>query len=206
MKPRNQQDAVQTTSERRICGVKTRQGGRCQNRPVTGRERCRMHGGKQKRGPEHHSYLTGSRSRFVVPPKLAATMQRIAAAGDILSGTDRILLLSARQADLVEGLASAKTEAEVAKIWDQALAIDAQLDRVITSEVRRLTVMHEMLPVSTVMSHMLALIDSVKRVVMSTPKLDRQEQSDLIVRVAGVFKASLGDRMPSDLLTSGNGR
>jgi len=29
----------------RICSAKTRSGSPCKNRPVTGRRRCRMHGG-----------------------------------------------------------------------------------------------------------------------------------------------------------------
>ncbi len=28
-----------------VCGAKTRAGGRCQQRPITGKKRCRMHGG-----------------------------------------------------------------------------------------------------------------------------------------------------------------
>jgi hypothetical protein len=32
------------------CGAKTRQGGRCRNRPMINRQRCRMHGGASPRG------------------------------------------------------------------------------------------------------------------------------------------------------------
>jgi len=32
------------------CGARTRQGTRCKNRPVTGRKRCRMHGGARGSG------------------------------------------------------------------------------------------------------------------------------------------------------------
>jgi hypothetical protein len=142
----------------------------------------------------------------VVPPKLAATMQRIAASGDILDGSDRILLLSARQAELVETLGNAKTETEAAKVWDQALALELAIDRAVSTETRRLVSMHEMIPSQLVLGHMLQLIDSVKRAVISTPVLSREQQNDLIIRVANIFRSSLGDRMPADLLTSGNGR
>lgn len=53
------------------CGAKTRAGTPCPNSPVTGRERCRMHGGSQKRGIEHHSTRHGRYSK-AMPVKLAA--------------------------------------------------------------------------------------------------------------------------------------
>ena len=33
-----------------ICGAKTRQGTPCRNPPVTGKRRCRMHGGAKRSG------------------------------------------------------------------------------------------------------------------------------------------------------------
>lgn len=41
------------------CNAKTRSGGLCRNRPVTGRARCRMHGGKSLAGKAHGKYTTG---------------------------------------------------------------------------------------------------------------------------------------------------
>lgn len=45
-----------------ICGAKTRSGKPCQSKPVTGRKRCRMHGGTQPRGPESVHFIHGLRS------------------------------------------------------------------------------------------------------------------------------------------------
>jgi hypothetical protein len=42
-----------------ICGAKTRSGRPCQKFPVTGRARCRLHGGASKRGEEHWNYKHG---------------------------------------------------------------------------------------------------------------------------------------------------
>jgi len=48
-----------------ICGATKKDGTPCQNAPVTGRERCRMHGGKQPRGHEHHNFKHGLFSKYV---------------------------------------------------------------------------------------------------------------------------------------------
>jgi len=40
------------TKEKQICGAKTRQGHPCKTHPVTGRKRCRMHGGTNNGAPK----------------------------------------------------------------------------------------------------------------------------------------------------------
>jgi hypothetical protein len=51
------------------CGAKTRNGTPCANPPVTGRNRCRMHGGTQPRGIDHPRHKDSIRSRL--PERLA---------------------------------------------------------------------------------------------------------------------------------------
>lgn len=46
------------------CNAKTKSGEPCQNFPVNGRDRCRLHGGKQKRGTEHHHFRHGLYSKY----------------------------------------------------------------------------------------------------------------------------------------------
>lgn len=46
------------------CGAKTRNGGACQNPPVSGSNRCRMHGGKSLRGMESPTYKHGLYSKY----------------------------------------------------------------------------------------------------------------------------------------------
>ena len=41
------------------CGAKTRSGGHCMNHPVTGKKRCRMHGGTSISGKGHWNYKHG---------------------------------------------------------------------------------------------------------------------------------------------------
>ena len=51
---------MESDNNKTICGAKNRQGKPCQNSPVTGRTRCRMHGGATPRGgkgnPKHGLY------------------------------------------------------------------------------------------------------------------------------------------------------
>ncbi len=41
------------------CNAKTRSGQPCRNFPVTGRKRCRMHGGKSRKGTDHPNFRHG---------------------------------------------------------------------------------------------------------------------------------------------------
>ena len=47
-----------------LCGAKTRAGGRCRNRPVSTRTRCRMHGGLTLRWFAHPNYKHGRFSKY----------------------------------------------------------------------------------------------------------------------------------------------
>ncbi|MEX2632621.1 MAG: HGGxSTG domain-containing protein [Balneolales bacterium] len=51
--------------EKKQCGARTKSGNPCGNYSIQGRERCRMHGGKQKRGTAHHLFKHGLYSKFV---------------------------------------------------------------------------------------------------------------------------------------------
>lgn len=42
-----------------VCGAKTRSGAACKNRPVTGKQRCRMHGGTSLSGEQHWNFKHG---------------------------------------------------------------------------------------------------------------------------------------------------
>ena len=46
------------------CNAKTKSGKPCRNFPVEGRNRCRLHGGNQKRGTEHHNFRHGLYSKY----------------------------------------------------------------------------------------------------------------------------------------------
>lgn len=49
---------------KQICGAKTRSGNPCQNSPVNGSNRCRMHGGKSLKGTDSPRYSHGMYSKY----------------------------------------------------------------------------------------------------------------------------------------------
>lgn len=49
----------------KTCNATTRNGTPCRKPPVKGRDRCRLHGGNQPRGTEHHNFRHGLYSKHV---------------------------------------------------------------------------------------------------------------------------------------------
>lgn len=47
------------------CAATTRSGGYCENYPLEGAERCRMHGGQSPSGPENGNYKHGAFSKHL---------------------------------------------------------------------------------------------------------------------------------------------
>src|SRR6185295_472187 len=47
-----------------VCGAQTRSGERCQNYPVSGSKRCRMHGGASLKGAAHPRWKHGKYSKY----------------------------------------------------------------------------------------------------------------------------------------------
>ena len=43
-----------------ICGAKTRSGGECQKPPLSGKRRCRLHGGLSLSGADHPAFIHGN--------------------------------------------------------------------------------------------------------------------------------------------------
>jgi hypothetical protein len=87
---------------KKICGAKTRSGGKCQNNPVTGRNRCRMHGGKSApAGITHHNYKTGRYSK-AIPARLRARYEESLADPELLSLRSEVSLTDTRLTELME--------------------------------------------------------------------------------------------------------
>lgn len=47
------------------CNARTRDGNYCENYPVDGNDRCRMHGGSSLAGPDHPNYSHGAYSKHL---------------------------------------------------------------------------------------------------------------------------------------------
>lgn len=50
---------IGSENTRKVCGAKTRADTACRNNPVTGKKRCRMHGGCSPSGKDHWNYKHG---------------------------------------------------------------------------------------------------------------------------------------------------
>lgn len=82
------------------CGAKTRDGDPCKLPPVTGRTRCRMHGGRVPQGIGLTATLTGRYSKHL-PTRLAARYHEAEADPDLLNLRGEISLTDTRLADVL---------------------------------------------------------------------------------------------------------
>ncbi len=76
------------------CGAKTRSGTPCKRSGMKN-GRCRMHGGTQVRGPEHHSYTHGRYSK-ALPSNLAESFQTFMADENRTEAAAEIAIVSTR--------------------------------------------------------------------------------------------------------------
>lgn len=89
--------------ERRTCGAKTRSGHPCKLPPVPGRDRCRFHGGAQRRGINHHNTKHGRYSKDI-PTRLQARYLDAISDPDLLALNSEIGLVDTRIAELLTGI------------------------------------------------------------------------------------------------------
>lgn len=112
-----------------ICGAKTRPDGHpCLNPPTPGRERCRLHGGGQKRGIEHHNWKGGAirsdrkehplrrdRLSTLLPKRLGDRFQAAAADPALLELDSDIALVDTRLEEILSQLETG----EAGAAWDR---------------------------------------------------------------------------------------
>lgn len=87
------------------CGAKTRSGTPCKLAPITGRNRCALHGGKTLMGPAHPNYQTGRYSKLL-PARLASRYAESQSDAKLLELRDEIALLDARLGELLGRLSN----------------------------------------------------------------------------------------------------
>jgi hypothetical protein len=158
-----------------------------------------MHGGRQKRGAEHHAYQHGRRSRFAPPGELGQIFERVLEHGDLLDGSDRVALLMAREVELVFSLAGVDSPEKVGEVWERILSIDAQLDRATRTEVDRQSKMRELIPAATVFVHMRALVDANMRAIREASGMSREQQEAVKLRIMQLYRTYLGERLAGPL-------
>jgi hypothetical protein len=91
--PCTQEDPMQ-------CGAHNKRGGICRNAPVTGRTRCRLHGGKSLVGTACPHYRSGRYSAYV-PERLRARYEQAQDDPELLSLRSEVALVDSRLADLL---------------------------------------------------------------------------------------------------------
>lgn len=88
------------SEERKRCGAKTRSGKPCRQFVVRGRERCRMHGGRQKRGLAHHATTHGRFSKHL-PTRMLANYEAALTDPELVALREELAVITAREADLL---------------------------------------------------------------------------------------------------------
>lgn len=94
-------NAMQEQLPKVICGAKTRSGEPCQTSPVSGRHRCRMHGGTIRRGIASPHFVHGRYSK-VLPTRLAERYAECFDDPELLSLRSEIALVDARLLELLD--------------------------------------------------------------------------------------------------------
>ncbi len=94
-------NAMQEQLPKAICGAKTRSGEPCQTSPVSGRNRCRMHGGTIRRGIASPHFVHGRYSK-VLPARLSERYAECFDDPELLSLRSEIALVDARLMELLD--------------------------------------------------------------------------------------------------------
>lgn len=101
------------------CGAKTRKAGLCPNPPVTGRTRCRMHGGATPRGIASPQFVHGRRSRDL-PTRLLSRYQDALEDEQLLELASDVALIDTRLGEVLSQIDSGETGrlwAALRKAW-----------------------------------------------------------------------------------------
>jgi len=70
-----------------VCGAKTKSGGTCKSKPVTGRNRCRMHGGTNNGAPIKHGLYS---KRLQQQPQLRERIEEIKSDTRLMDGREHL--------------------------------------------------------------------------------------------------------------------
>jgi len=100
------------------CNNQRPDGTFCMRRPIKGRDRCQKHGGKAKRGPEHHAWKGGTSKSYLarhIPHRLAERFEAALDDPDLLSLRSNLALSATRLGELLEKLPTR----ESAKAWEE---------------------------------------------------------------------------------------
>lgn len=154
------------------CGAKTRDGDPCKNPPVNGSKRCRMHGGKAKRGfdlpqTKHARY---SKDR---PTRLLLHFEEDISDPELLNLSAEIALTDAMTREVMESLENANPndKDEVNRHFNRLITLTENRRKLVETEQKRRVAMQNMITAEGAAAMIAALLDSVKRHVSDTRAL-----------------------------------
>lgn len=138
------------------CGAKTRSGDPCKLPPVTGRNRCRMHGGKSLAGVASPTYVHGQRSRYALKGALSERYLSALPDLDYLNSRDEIAIATG----LIQGLLE-KTDDPTA-YPDIVDLLDARR-RLVDTEIKRVKLAQDTLTREQAKAFGAAVLESLRR-------------------------------------------
>lgn len=206
------------STQKKICGAKTRSGGACQNPPVTGRNRCRMHGGASPRGFAHPSTKSGLYSKHI-PSRLASTYEEQLKDPNLLDLKHQVSLIDSRTVELLSKLdtgESGETWRELKKHCTAAM--EAAVAGNAAEMVRELSVMQKLIDVGNkdaeVWGEIYAsvnlrksLAETERRLLMQSEQMLSAEQVMLMVTaITNVIRTYVNDAVVLDRIVFGINR
>jgi hypothetical protein len=164
-----------------MCGAKTRNGSPCKRSPVTGRTRCKLHGGLSPCGAAHYRFRDGRRSKYLkhLSRHLGRAYQTALTDPKLLSLRDEVALLDARACQLLELLKTATGE-EHDLIWAELQKCVMRKSRVVEAELRRLREAQTTLNAEQAATLVSALITAVRETI-TDPGMLRALQAKLVL-------------------------
>jgi hypothetical protein len=112
----------------RLCTAHKRDGTVCSQVAITGRTKCKMHGGKSLGGSAHPNYKHG-RYSDVIPAQLAQHYHEFRASPRLMSLSEEIAVQQAHLADLLGQVGTGESGAAWAALQDALDAFSAALAR-----------------------------------------------------------------------------
>ena len=122
------------------CGAKRRNGTPCQQFPLKGKRRCRLHGGKTPSGADLPQYKHGRYCR-VLPSNILAKYEAANEDPDLLTHRDEIKLMDAHLGERLESLktgSGADISDSARHIWKRFLAAKGKEKTKVLAEMHRL--------------------------------------------------------------------
>lgn len=148
----------------KLCGAKTRAGGRCKQAGYGAGGRCKFHGGATPVGPASPHFKTGRYSVLLKDIKgLGEHYERALVDPELLSLREEVALVDARLGSLLDKVKTGGARASIDGIWPQLELLIENRRRLVDTEAKRLKDLHAMVSVDRVMLIIRYLQDAVRR-------------------------------------------